>query len=71
MVFSHKCGLNTRYVLSTVYGVIGGLIIGLTEVYTAAYIGSSYRNIPAFVILIVILFVKPNGLLGKKVLKKV
>ncbi len=52
-------------------GVIGGLIIGLTEVYTAAYIGSSYRNIPAFVILIVILFVKPNGLLGKKVLKKV
>ncbi|MBQ6513130.1 MAG: branched-chain amino acid ABC transporter permease [Clostridia bacterium] len=52
-------------------GVIGGLIIGLTEVYTAAYIGSNYRNIPAFVILILILFLKPNGLFGKKTLKKV
>ena len=39
--------------------------------YTAAYIGSNYRNIPAFVILILILFLKPNGLFGKKTLKKV
>jgi len=52
-------------------GVVGGLIIGLTEVYTAAYIGSNYRNIPAFVILILILFLRPNGLFGKKTLKKV
>ncbi len=52
-------------------GVVGGLVIGLTEVYTAAYLGSNYRNIPAFLILILILFLKPNGLFGKKTLKKV
>lgn len=52
-------------------GVIGGLLIGLTEVYTAAYIGSNFRNIPAFVILILVLFLKPNGLFGHKQIKKV
>lgn len=52
-------------------GVVGGLLIGLTEVYTAAYLGSNYRNIPAFIILILVLFLKPNGLFGKKTLKKV
>lgn len=31
----------------------------------------NYRNITAFVILILVLFMKPQGLLGKKVLKKV
>ena len=39
-------------------GVLGGLIIGLTEVYTAAYLGSNYRNITAFVILILVLFME-------------
>ncbi len=52
-------------------GVVGGLLIGLTEVYTAAYIGSNFRNIPAFVILILVLFLKPNGLFGLKQIKKV
>lgn len=52
-------------------GVVGGLAIGLTEVYTAAYIGSNYRNIPAFIILLLVLFLKPNGLFGRKQIKKV
>ena len=52
-------------------GVIGGLIIGLLDVYTAAYIGSNYRNIPAFVVLLLVLFLRPNGLFGKKQQNKV
>ena len=52
-------------------GVVGGLIIGLTEVYTAAYIGSHYRNIQAFIILILVLFLRPTGLFGAKQVKKV
>ncbi len=71
--------IGTKTFASTVLGgigvlygaVAGGLIIGLTEVYTAAYIGSNYRNIPAFVLLILILCIKPNGLFGKKTIKKV
>ena len=55
---------------STIY-MVGGLIIGLTEVYTAAYIGSNYRNIPAFIILILVLFLRPTGLFGAKQVKKV
>lgn len=52
-------------------GVIGALVIGLLDVYTAAYIGSNYRNIPAFIVLLLVLFLRPNGLLGKKQQKKV
>lgn len=52
-------------------GVIGGFIIGLLDVYTAAYIGSNYRNIPAFIVLLLVLFLRPNGLFGKKIQNKV
>lgn len=52
-------------------GVVGGLLIGLLDVYAAAYIGSNFRNIPAFVVLLLVLFLKPNGLFGKKQQKKV
>lgn len=51
--------------------VIGGLIIGLTESYTSGYIGSEYRNMVAFILLIIVLLFKPNGLFGKPVQKKV
>ena len=51
--------------------VVGGLIIGLTESYTSGYIGSEYRNMVAFILLIIVLLFKPNGLFGKPVQKKV
>lgn len=51
--------------------VLGGLIIGVTEMYTAGYISSNIRDVTAFVALIVVLLIKPNGLLGKTIQKKV
>lgn len=53
--------------------VLGGLILGLVEVMVDGYLpnGSMYRDAVAFVILIVILLVKPSGLLGKNVVEKV
>jgi branched-chain amino acid transport system permease protein len=53
--------------------VAGGLILGLVEVLVVGYLpgGSQYRDAAAFVILIVILLVKPSGLLGKNVVEKV
>ena len=53
--------------------VLGALIIGLTEVMIVGYLpnGSQYKDAVAFVILIVILLVKPTGLLGKNVVEKV
>lgn len=53
--------------------VVGAFVLGLTEVMVVAYLpgGSQYRDGVAFVILIVILLVKPSGLFGKHVAEKV
>jgi branched-chain amino acid transport system permease protein len=50
---------------------LGGLIIGVTETLVAGYISSTYRDAIAFGVLILILLVKPSGLLGKKEIEKV
>jgi branched-chain amino acid transport system permease protein len=50
---------------------LGGVIIGVTETLVAGYISSTYRDAIAFGILIIILLVKPSGLLGKKEIEKV
>jgi branched-chain amino acid transport system permease protein len=44
--------------------VVGGLLIGLAEQLTAGYLSPDYRDAITFVILIVILLLKPQGLLG-------
>jgi branched-chain amino acid transport system permease protein len=51
--------------------VLGGLVIGIVESMTAGYIGSEVRDMAAFVALIVILVIRPSGLLGKPLAKKV
>ncbi len=44
--------------------VIGGFIIGLAEQLTAGYLSPDYRDAITFVLLIVILIAKPEGILG-------
>jgi len=44
--------------------VVGGLLIGLAEQLTAGYVSPDYRDAITFLILIVILVLKPEGLLG-------
>lgn len=44
--------------------ILGGILLGLTETLVAGYGFSAFRDAVAFVILIVILLVKPSGLLG-------
>jgi branched-chain amino acid transport system permease protein len=50
---------------------LGGLIIGTVETFVSGYISSTYRDAIAFAILILILLIKPSGLLGKKDVEKV
>ena len=58
--------------IGILYGsVVGGLVVGIGECLAAQYIGSNVRDPMAFVILIVILIIKPNGLFGKKGITKV
>lgn len=51
--------------------MLGGLIMGISESLGAAYVSSGYRDATAFIILIIILLVKPEGLLGKGIKDKI
>lgn len=51
--------------------MLGGIIMGLAEVLVVGYISSTFRDAIAFIILIMILLVKPTGLLGSTVREKV
>jgi branched-chain amino acid transport system permease protein len=51
--------------------VIGGLVMGISEYLVVGYVSSTYRDGIAFVILILVLLVKPAGLLGRHVAEKV
>ena len=47
--------------------VIGGFILGLSEIFATAYLSSSWRDAVAFTLLIIILLARPSGILGKRV----
>ena len=50
--------------------VVGGFILGVLETMISGYISSTYRDLFAYGIMIVVLVFAPNGLLGKKVQDK-
>jgi branched-chain amino acid transport system permease protein len=51
--------------------MIGGLILGMAEVMAVGYGESTYRDAIAFVILVLILLLKPTGIMGKGMSEKV
>ena len=51
--------------------MLGGILLGLIEIFGKAYISTELGDAIVFLILIVMLLVKPTGLLGKKVSEKV
>lgn len=50
---------------------IGGLILGVIEILSKAYISSQLSDAIVFIVLILVLLIKPTGLLGKKIQEKV
>lgn len=46
--------------------LVGGLAIGLAETFSAAYISTAYRDAFALILLMIVLMVKPEGILGIK-----
>ncbi|MBR1497821.1 MAG: branched-chain amino acid ABC transporter permease [Oscillospiraceae bacterium] len=50
---------------------LGGLLLGVIEILSAAYISTQLSNAIVFAVLIVVLLVKPTGLLGKAIREKV
>ncbi len=51
--------------------MIGGVLLGVLEGLAAGYISSQWKNVFAFLILILILLFRPTGLFGARVVKKV
>jgi branched-chain amino acid transport system permease protein len=55
---------------SPVGAVVGGLILGLTESLTAGYVSSVYKDAVSLVLLMLILLLRPQGLIGKRLPQK-
>ncbi len=49
--------------------VLGGFIIGLLEVFVSAFISSTFRDALIFIILLLVLILKPGGIFGKRIEK--
>jgi len=51
--------------------IVGGIIIGLLETYTGGYIGHGLNQVVPFIVLILILMVRPYGLFGQEIIERV
>ena len=51
--------------------LLGGVLLGMIEIFASAYISTQLSNAVVFAVLIVVLLVRPTGLLGKQVREKV
>lgn len=49
------------------YGaMVGGILLGLLETFTTGYVSSAYKDLFAYVVLLVFLFVKPTGIFNER-----
>ena len=51
--------------------IVGGLVIGIVESLAGFYLPEGFKDIAAYIVVLVMLMVKPNGLFGEKLRKKV
>ena len=51
--------------------MLGGILLGIIEIFAKAYISTELSDAIVFAVLIIVLLVKPTGLLGKKIREKV
>jgi branched-chain amino acid transport system permease protein len=51
--------------------MLGGMVIGLIEVFWSAYFSVQYKDVAAFTVLVIVLIFMPQGLLGKPEVEKV
>jgi len=51
--------------------IVGGLVIGLVESFSGFYLPEGFKDIAAYVVVLAMLMVRPNGLFGEKLRKKV
>ena len=70
-------GINVNTTISITFAIgsglaaIAGVLLGIIEIFAKAYISTQLSDAIVFGVLIVVLLVKPDGLLGKHVSEKV
>jgi branched-chain amino acid transport system permease protein len=50
--------------------MLGGLLLGVVEAMTQGYLSTNFSDTYTFILLIAIMLIRPNGLLGKKMIRK-
>ncbi len=51
--------------------IVGGIVIGLVESFSGFYLPDGFKDIAAYIVVLLMLMLKPNGLFGEKLRKKV
>ena len=51
--------------------IVGGLVIGVVESLSGFYLPEGFKDIAAYVVVLIMLMVRPNGLFGERLRKKV
>jgi branched-chain amino acid transport system permease protein len=46
--------------------IIGGLTLGISEALAAGFLSSAYKDVIAFMIMIIVILLRPQGLLGRE-----
>ena len=46
--------------------IVGGILLGLIETLTASYLTSTYKDMIAYAVLLIFLFIKPTGLFNER-----
>ena len=74
IAFRRDFGMSAREVSRRrhlITAIVGGLVIGLVEQLSAAYVSSSFAPAIVFSILVAVLLLRPQGLLGRVTKEKV
>ena len=75
LAFSQALMLSAIVMAMALGAVLGGMVLGLMEAFAASYLsiltggafGAEYKDVFAFLVLILILVFRPKGILGEKV----
>ncbi len=51
--------------------IVGGLIIGIVEAFSGYYLPEGFKDVAPYIVVLIMLVLKPNGLFGEKLRKKV
>jgi len=51
--------------------IVGGLVIGIVESLSGFYLPEGFKDVAAYVVVLIMLMVRPNGLFGERLVKKV